>query len=162
MALVAPLLLVIMLGSVELGHYFWNEHTLVKGVRDGARYAARQSFPNFSACTGNVPTAVSDNTKLLVSKGSLDATASDLLPNWPGVSSSCSGSPATGCFEVTITCSTTAGGQTMSGIYRGMASGAPIVTVTAQLPYRTVLGSFGFRSVNMYLNANAQAVVTGI
>jgi hypothetical protein len=161
MALVAPLLLGIMFGSVELGHYFWNEHTLVKSVRDGARYAARQPFWNFSACTGNVPTPVSDNTKLVVSKGTLDATATDLLPNWSGVAASCSGSPAAGCFQVTMTCTTTAGGQTMSGIYSGMASGAPVVTVTAQLPYRTVLGSFGFRGANMYLNASAQAAVTG-
>ena len=37
MALVAPLLLAILFGSVELGNYFMNEHELIKAVRDGAR-----------------------------------------------------------------------------------------------------------------------------
>ena len=34
----------LMFGAVELGNYFLNEHSLVKAVRDGARYAARQDF----------------------------------------------------------------------------------------------------------------------
>src|SRR2546423_15363241 len=51
-ALAAPLLLMIMLGSTELGNYFMNEHSLVKAVRDGARFAARQGFTNYSGCTG--------------------------------------------------------------------------------------------------------------
>ena len=41
MALVLPLLLVILFGSLELGNYFMNEHTLIKAVRDGARFAGR-------------------------------------------------------------------------------------------------------------------------
>ena len=49
MALVVPILLVLLFGSAELGNYFMNEHILVKAVRDGARYAARQDFTNFSA-----------------------------------------------------------------------------------------------------------------
>ena len=162
MALITPVLLVLMFGSAELGNYFWKEHTLVKSVRDGARYAARQSFTNFAACTGNVPSAVSDNTKLVVSKGALDPAADDLLPNWSGVSASCSGNPATGCFEVTMTCSPTAGGQSMTGIYSTTGSGAPVVTVVARLPYQSILGSFGFRGVDMYLNADSQAAVTGL
>ena len=40
MALVTPLLLVILFGAVELGNYFYNEHIVVKAVRDGARFAA--------------------------------------------------------------------------------------------------------------------------
>ena len=52
MALVSPLLAVLMIGSVELGNFFYNEHILMKAVRDGARYAARQNFSNYSACTG--------------------------------------------------------------------------------------------------------------
>ena len=51
MALVTPLLLVIMFGSVEVGNFFYNEHLLTKAVRDGARYAARQNF-SYYACSG--------------------------------------------------------------------------------------------------------------
>src|SRR5215217_7313983 len=45
MALVLPLLLALMFGSLELGDYFLSEHVLLKGVRDGAVYAARQDIP---------------------------------------------------------------------------------------------------------------------
>ena len=41
MALVTPLLLALMLGSVELGNFFMDQHALTKQVRDGARYASR-------------------------------------------------------------------------------------------------------------------------
>jgi len=48
MALVLPLLLVLMFGPFELAHYFWTEHKVVKGVRDGARYASRLGFTNYT------------------------------------------------------------------------------------------------------------------
>src|SRR5687768_3608606 len=51
MALVAPLLVTIMFGSLEIGKYFWDEHLVVKAVRDGARYAARQNFATMP-CNG--------------------------------------------------------------------------------------------------------------
>ena len=44
MAMVAPLLIGIMFGSLQMGKFFWDEHQVLKAVRDGARYAARQSF----------------------------------------------------------------------------------------------------------------------
>src|SRR5215469_7019327 len=112
MALVVPLLLTIMFGSVELGNYFMDEHVLVKAVRDGARFAARQSFSNYTSCSGNVPTpgtagSTNENTKLIVRKGTLDSTAPDLLPNWGSAT-----------FTVTVSCTATAGGEDMLGIYR--------------------------------------------
>ena len=67
----------IMFGSVEVGNYFYNEHMLVKGVRDGARFAARQAFTNYAGCTStpsDVGDPVASNTKLVVRKGSLDST----------------------------------------------------------------------------------------
>ena len=159
-ALVAPLLLAILCGSVEIGNYFMNQHTLVTGVRDGARFAARQAFGQYTGCGGTataVPTTVSDNTKLLVRKGSLDSSASDLLPNWAS---------GTATFTVTMVCNTTAGGVTMEGIYSGNSVGtvgaAPTVLVTARLPYRPILSSFGWRGVGYYLNASQEAAVAGI
>ena len=35
MALIVPLLVTLMFGSFEMGHFFWNEHKVVKAVRDG-------------------------------------------------------------------------------------------------------------------------------
>lgn len=159
MALVTPLLLIILMGSFELGNYFRDEHMLVKAVRDGARYAARQSFSNYSGCTSttaNAPSVLA-NTKLLVRKGSLNSNDPDILPNWTSTSAD---------FTVQMSCSSTAGSTALSGIYVGNSTGtagvAPIVSVTAKLPYRPVLASFGFTGTGYFLNATQQAAVMGI
>src|SRR6059058_2189248 len=81
MAMVTPLLLVLMLGCTELGNYFWNEHTLLKAVRDGARYAARQGFSNYPDCS-TVATTLRDNTRNVVTYGYLsDTSGNTLTPN---------------------------------------------------------------------------------
>lgn len=158
MALVAPILLVLLFGSVELGHYFYSEHKLVKAVRDGARFAARQRFTNYASCSGNVPTTVYDDTRNMVRRGSLNTTDADLLPNWDNAGTS---------FNVTMTCvaTLTDGGNTMapSGIYAGMTSGAPAVSVTARLPYQSVIASgFGVSWSGLNLNASEVAAVAGL
>jgi hypothetical protein len=56
----------------------------------------------------------------------------------------------------------------MLGIYRdnksstGTAIGAPIVTVSAHVPYRSILGKYGFTGIGMSLNGTQQAAVMGI
>lgn len=161
MALLVPLLLSLMFGSVELGNYFYNEHKLVKAVRDGARYAARQGFVNYTGCNGtenDVPSpgvagTVHENTELLVRKGQINTAAPDLLPNWDDAATT---------FAVRMTCTPTAGGQTMSGIYKGMPAGAAVVVVRASLPYRSVLAVLGFDATDLRLNAVQQAAVAGV
>jgi Flp pilus assembly protein TadG len=159
MALVLPLLLAILFGSFELGNYFMNEHTLVKAVRDGARFAARQSFSAYPDCS-TVDSTVLSNTRNVVMNGYLSG-GSVITPN---ISAS--------DITMSVSCASTAGGQNMLGIYRSRLSSncngaaangcAQIVTVTAAVPYRSILGSFGFSGVGMTLNATSQAAVTGI
>ena len=156
MALVLPLLLTIMFGAMEVGNYFLNEHILVKAVRDGARYAARQNFTNYSACGGSVGNPVLTDTRNVVKTGLLTG-GTDRLVNWAATS-----------ISVTMSCSTTAGGQSMSGIYKenrnssGTLIGAPVVTVNAVVPYTPVLAAFGFKGAGLKLNASQQAAVMGI
>lgn len=150
MALVLPLLLTILFGSLELGNYFMNEHTLVKAVRDGARFAARQSFTNYTACSGQVGEPALTNTKNVVMNGAV-AGGSIITPNIEADD-----------ISVTTSCMTTAGGATMSGIYEGRADGAQIVTVSATVAYRPVVSAFGFTGIGLNLNAASQAAVTGI
>jgi Flp pilus assembly protein TadG len=160
MALVTPLLLILLFGSVELGNYFYNEHKLVKAARDGARYAARQSFSTYSACSGEVPTrdvagTVFEKTKLMVRKGTLDSTATDTLPNW-----------ASATFTVTMSCKTTldngsGGNYALGGIYANTS--APTVVVNASLPYYPILGlPFGLSGLGASLNASQSAAVAGL
>jgi len=154
MALVAPLLLIIMFGSTELGNYFMNEHSLMKAVRDGARFAARQSFTWYdSSCSGQPDTDnVVTPTQDVVMYGYLGGTAV-LTPN---ISRS-DISVTTQCFTGSV------GGQTMSGLYKNRTNGAQIVTVSATVSYRPILATaFGFSGLSTNLNATSQAAVTGL
>ncbi len=156
MALVLPLLLTIMLGSVELGSYFYNEHILVKAVRDGARYAGRQNFSYYSACSGEPTGTVGAETRALV-RTSLLAGGTDRFPDVEDGDITLD----TNCFTTATDMSSST--ETLSGIYRGAASGAPVVTVRASVDYEPVVGAaFGFSGVGFKLNAEQQAAVMGL
>jgi hypothetical protein len=156
LALALPILLVLLFGSAELGNYFMNEHILVKAVRDGARYAARQDFSNFSSCSGAPGGTVEADTKSVVMTG-LVSGGSNKLRNWNATT-----------ITVSVSCSTATGGQTLGGIYTGNKNsagtliGAPIVTVGATVPYSPILQAFGFTGRGYNLNATQQAAVMGI
>ena len=134
----------IMMGSLELGNFYLSEHALRKAVRDGARFAARQSFVNYTACTGTPGGTVEADTRAVVMR-------STRIPFWNA-----------NTITVTHTCKTTAGTEAMKGIYKDFATGAPIVTVSATVPYTPVLASFGFRGIGLNLNAFEEAAVSGV
>ena len=160
MALVMPLLLVILFGSVELGNYFLNEHSLVKAVRDGARFAARQSFTNYTGCSGAPGGTVVADTKNVVMSGYLGGGT----PLTPNISAS--------NITLSVSCASSVNGQEMLGIYRSRfgstcngstANGcAQVVTVSAQVNYLPILRVVGFTGIGVHLNASSQAAVTGI
>lgn len=160
MALVLPLLLILLFGSLELGNYFMDQHSLVKAVRDGARFAARQSFENYSGCTGAPGGTVVDDTRNLVMNGYLSGGA----PLTPNISAS--------DITLDVSCESSVDGQDMLGIYRSRFGGncdgvaangcAQIVTVVASVPYRPIVSAFGFTGIGMHLNASSEAAVTGI
>lgn len=150
MALVLPLLLVIMMGSFELGNYFMSEHKLIKAVRDGARFAGRQAFASFPCATNTIDSTTVTNTKNVIRTG-LYSGGSSRIVNWTNAQ-----------ISMTMACTNSVGGTTPLGIYRGSASGAPVVTVSASVPYTPVLASYGFRGTGLSLNASQQAAVMGL
>ena len=150
MALVLPLLLVLTFGPLELGNYFMNQHTLVKAVRDGARFAARQNFTNYTSCSGDVGEPALTNTKNVVMSGLMGGGGSIITPNIQADD-----------IDVTTRCATVVGGQTMAGIYAERTTGAQIVTVSATVNYRSVLSVAGFSGIGLTLNAASQAAVSG-
>ena len=152
MALVAPFLILIMFGSAELGRYFYHEHVLVKAVRDGAVFAARFPIDKFNCTAKTIDSAVVTNTRSLVRTGGLSGQA-DLLPWWNETGAS---------FIMTLACTTTAGGQTMQGIYTANGGKVPVVTITATLPFRPLLTTAGFSRTSYNLNASQQTAVLGI
>ena len=153
MALVLPILLALIFGAVELGNYFRSEHVLIKGVRDGAVYAARQEITNYdcSVASPTVPATVVNNSKALVRTGQL-AGGTDRLPQWTDGST---------VFTITASCVTDAGGTTLLGIYQVNGGKVPVIEVTADLPYRSVAGLLGIPTTGLRLRAVQQAVVTG-
>ena len=152
MALVAPLLGILMFGALEVGNYFWDEHMVVKSVRDGARFAARQSFASMP-CGG--PAANEAQIKNVTQYGKPTVSAGDKphLHYWTN--------PLT--VAVTIDCydnSGASGTQIYEGVYSSR-SDVPRVTVSASVPYSPLLGTISFfRGAS--LNASSQATVFGI
>ena len=153
MALVLPTLLVLMFGSLELGKYFLDEHVVVKAVREGARFAARQTFANMP-CGG--PASNEAQIRNVVRYGKVVVSAQDnpRLHYWTN--------PAT--ITVTIDCYDNSG-EDGERVYRGIYAERPTVpqvTVRAEVPYEPLVGSIGFNASGLSLIAQSQAAVSGI
>ncbi|MEV5031184.1 TadE/TadG family type IV pilus assembly protein [Sphingobium sp. LMC3-1-1.1] len=149
MALVTPLLIVLMFGSFELGNYFLSEHVVAKAVRDGARYASRRSFTDFT-CPNTVASDVVDKTRNITRTGQIASGGSARLVGWT--------TPTT--VSVTVSCTAITGGN-YSGIYKGM-SNVPKVKVSATVPYSSLFNNLGFTSSTLNLVSESEATVQGI
>jgi hypothetical protein len=124
--IVAPLLLLLMLGISEFGRALYQYNTLTKSVRDGARYLAA------NAVVGSTSTIVIDSTDIsetenLVIYGNTAGTGS---PKLPGLSAG----------DITVSC--LGGGTACPGVEH--------IVVAAQYPYRSIMGAtlatFGYRA----------------
>lgn len=115
--IVAPLLLLLMLGISEFGRALYQYNTLTKSVRDGARYLAA------NAVVGSTSTIVIDSTDTtetlnLVIYGN---TAGSGEPKLPGLATS----------HITVSC--LGGGTACPGVEH--------IVVAAQYPYQSIMGA---------------------
>ena len=146
-----PMLVALLFGGMEGGYYFWSEHRVVKAVRDGARYAGRMSFDQYSCSTQSVTnTTTRDNIKNLTRTGTLDASGAPLIPGW---------TDSTTTVTVAVAPCNTA---TATGLFLAQANGAVRVTVSADVPYRSLASSLGISTAGLRLRASQQAVVMGL
>lgn len=148
MALVTPLLIALMFGSFELGNYFWNNHIVTKAVRDGARYAARQSFASYDCATETVAAGVVTSTQNLTRTSQIASGGTTRISSWTDASS----------IVVEMRADT-------SGTYGAFYSGqdcVPVVIVTATVPYASLFKTLGFNAVGLDLVASSEAPVMGI
>jgi len=145
MALLVPLLVVLLLGTFEGGYFMWSEHKVVKGVRDGARYAARNDLNNFT-CPSTIDSTLVTDVQNLTRTGTVDGSGTAAVPGW--VNSD---------ITVTLSCDDT----TDTGIYAALGT-APRVKVSATVPYPSLFGTLGFDTSSLQLNASAQAAVIGL
>lgn len=177
MALVAPMLIILMFGSFELGNYFMSEHALAKAVRDGARFASRLPASNYSCPStgtdGSTGTFVgSDDLKNQIKNvtrtGSIgiivnglrveDPNAKPRLSYWTAAEESASlpsGSPIT--FTITCRLSTS-----YTGVFSGLSGNVPVVTVAANVRYPSLFGQLGLSDANLRLQSQSQVPVMGI
>jgi Flp pilus assembly protein TadG len=158
MALMLPLLVVMLFVTFEGGYFLWNEHKVVKGVRDGARYAGRMDFTKYT-CPTTVDAATETSIKNVTRTGfptadnpNITGTDDPMIIGWsntaPGVT-------------VTLSCV-----GSMGGLYAANSDTAPIVTVSARVPYPDspltgLAAVLGF-DTNINLNAQAQSPVMGL
>lgn len=148
MALVMPILIVLMFGSFELGNYFLSEHVVVKAVRDGARYASRRSFSDFT-CPNTLSGDVVDKVRNITRTGQLSG-GTGRLSNWTDGTT----------ITVSLNCTAITGGN-YSGIYKGMTN-LPRVKVSAVVPYNSLFNDLGFTSSTLSLRAESEAAVMGL
>ena len=76
-ALVLPLLLLLLTGITEIGRAYYQANAVEKGLRAGALFAGRNSFP----LTAQVRTMVTN----LVKTGTLDGSCPYLVSGWADV-----------------------------------------------------------------------------
>lgn len=142
MVLVLPLVLALLFTGLEGAHYFYVEHQVVKGVRDGARFASRLPFANFTC--GTVSASAQTGIKEVTRTGQVSGGT-------PRVSGWTAGTIAVSASCVALD----------TGIYKGMVN-APRVTVSATVPYTSLFGSLTGLDVDINVHAAHQAPVMGV
>jgi Flp pilus assembly protein TadG len=147
LALLLPLLVLMLFGAIEVSYYFYSQHQVVKGVRDGARFASRQSFESINCTSGySLPSAIETSIKEVTRTGQTSGGTAR-VPGWDNtdvvVAVSCPATPLT------------------TGIYRTEPN-APVITVTANVAYQSLFDGVGILTDSYQLNAAQQAAVMGI
>lgn len=153
MALVAPMLIILMFGSFELGNYFLSEHVVVKAVRDGARYASRLPITSYT-CPATVDPTVDSQIRNVTRTGQVASGGTARLQGW----SDMTGTVPT--VTVTLNCTAISGGN-YAGIYTGR-SDVPKVKVRATVDYNSLFNNLGFTSTTLKMNAESEVTVMGI
>ena len=147
LALSLPILLILLFGAFELGNFFLSEHVVQKSVRDASRYAARLSIsPNYTGC--DVSADAAQRIRNVARTGAPDGSTARLR-DWSDEDT-----------DVTIECDTSSSWAS-GGTYANFPDGAPVITVSATVPYNTLFGAAGLGPATLNLNAQSQAAVFG-
>lgn len=147
MALVLPMLLALMFGGLEGAHFFWTEHVVIKAVRDGARYAGRQSFASYDCGAGTVASAKETAIQNLTRTGTPDGTGAAKVRGWT----------SNNTVTVTVSCIEDAGGAITDEDGRVI-----VVRVGANVAYPSLFATLGFATGGLSLPATSQTVVMGL
>ena len=149
MALILPLSILLLFTGFEAGHYYYQQHQVVKALRDGARYAARQSFDDINCRSGggSINGTVASNIRTLTRTGSLSGTVSR-ISNW-----------ADSDITISVSCPTTTESQT--GIFDA-GEPAPQVNISTSFNYDSLFNGLGVITDSASIAGSQQATVMGI
>jgi Flp pilus assembly protein TadG len=160
-ALMVPMLVILLFGGAEAGHFVWTQHKLTEAVRDGARFASRLPVAGTDGvcdgATAQLSTADEDNIKLITRTGQLANTgARPVVPGWTAAQ-----------VTVTVTCDAFVDTGIYSDLGDNDASGAndagPMVTVRAtNVTYPSLFNGLAVLGGGISLNAQSNAAVIGI
>lgn len=141
--LALPMMLALLFGAMEAGHFFWTQHKIVKSVRDGARFASRLDVESLCAGDATLLTEIRNVT----ATGQF-AGGRAKVPGWDPNN-----------VNVTINCSSFVD----TGIYSDLGDQGPLVTVSSgPVVYPSILGGLGFIDDSINLSARSSAAVMGI
>lgn len=155
MALALPFLLVLIFGAFDVGNYFLSWHVVDKAARDAARYAARLPLTDYPSCTVPSGGVAEQQTQRIARFGDPTGAGDQRLAGWTSDTMT----------TVTINCAV-AGSFNNAGIYTdfptvgGVAGAAPVITVTATVPYSPLFG-FGLGTLSLSSSSDSQAAVIG-
>lgn len=156
MALMTPLLLLLMFAPMELGHFYWSQHKISKGVRDASRYAARQPFSVYEGfgCNAEITGDIAGRIKNLALSGTIDPGRAK-IPGWElddvKVFKICRDEALDGSGDNFVN----------TGIYSGVDN-APIVRVEADVTYPSLFESLGFDATDIEMTAHSESAVMGL
>lgn len=143
-ALTLPLMLALMFGAMEAGHFFWTQHKIVKSVRDGVRFASRLDVERL--CMGDATLAT--DIQNVTATGQLVAGGTPKVPGW---------------MPVTVVVDINCDSFVDTGIYTDLGERGPLVTVSSgNVPYPSILSGLGFIDSTVNLSAQSSAAVVGI
>jgi Flp pilus assembly protein TadG len=146
-AIVVPVLLIMLIGLIDLGRLVTDYEVANKSVRDAARFLARARMDCPAAGTGpasgyliNAAFATQAQNLALTGKTTTPTTGSYLLAYWTDPAS----------VDMSVTCVTNAGAY--AGVFTDLAF-IPRITVTANVPFSFLFGSFVIGSASTTLVA---------
>ena len=148
MALIMPIAVLLLFAGFEAAHYFYTEHQIVKGLRDGARYAARQSFEDINCRSGaSIDSGVATEIQNVARTGKTTG-GNARVSGWDNAD-----------ITVSVTCPTAAEAQT--GIYNS-SEPAPQVNLSTSINYDSLFNGLGVITDSAKIGGRQQATVMGI
>jgi Flp pilus assembly pilin Flp len=156
--LIMPLAVILLTVAMEAGHFLYTEHQVITGVRDAARFAARQPFSVYGCTAASAEAdlpASTTRTQIanMARYGLIAPVSTDELRVWTWDDNATE-------LKIRYACVSTNGGST--GIFKDAGEVAPLISVTGKPNYYSLFGNSAFFNSTMVLYAKEQAMGAGI